>query len=107
ALALPEELLPGESGYGQSQVDPIEQRPRHLLLVEIGAVRVAAARLLRIALEPARARVCRGDEREPGRELRRAAGSSHHDSAVFQGLTQTFQRVAAELRELVQEQDAV
>ena len=80
--------------------------------VELGRDTSAAGRLGtrtadRIAREPARAGVRGGDEGEPRREHDRAHHPRDDDATVLEGLTQPFDRVAAELRELVQEQHPV
>ena len=61
----------------------------------------------RSPVEPARARVRRGDEREPRGELDHAAAARDHHAAVLERLAQPLDGVAAELGELVQEQHAV
>jgi hypothetical protein len=61
----------------------------------------------RIAGEPTRARVRGGNESEPGREHDRPTTPRDDHAPVLERLTQTFDRVAAELGELVEEQDTV
>ena len=65
----------------------------------------AAAQL--IAVEPTRAGVGGGDEREPGWELHGSGGTGDHHAAIFERLAQAFERVQAELGELIQEEHAV
>jgi len=48
-----------------------------------------------------------GEQREAGREGETGAGSHHGDEALLQGLAQGFEGVAPELRQLVEEEDAV
>jgi hypothetical protein len=61
----------------------------------------------KVLYEPARARVRRRDEGEPGGELHRARHPGHHDAAVLQGSPESLDGIAAELVQLVEEQDAV
>ena len=103
----PQQLLLGESRDPQAEIDPVEQRTGQLLLIQLHPVRPTATVLALIAVEPAGARVGRGDQREPRRELDRARSAGHHDATVLERLPQTFERVAPELRELVQEEHPV
>jgi hypothetical protein len=88
-------------------IDPVQHGTRQSLPEPIESVREAAAVPPKIAVEPARARVRRCDQGEPGGELDRAGGPRHHDPAILHGLTQPFDGVAAKLGELVKEKNAV
>jgi hypothetical protein len=60
-----------------------------------------------VAGEPARARVRGGDEGEPGWEHHRPHHPRDDHAPVLERLAEPFDRVAAELGELVEEQDTV
>jgi hypothetical protein len=60
-----------------------------------------------VALEPARARVRGGDQREAGGELDRPHRARHDDPSVLEGLAEPLDRVAPELGELVEEEHPV
>ena len=61
----------------------------------------------RDAAEPARARVRRGDEHEARRERHHLLAADDRHVAVLERLAQRLQARARELRQLVEEQDAV
>src|SRR5437870_12961347 len=67
----------------------------------------AAAHPLRVALEPARTRVRRGHEGEPGGEIHGAGGPGNDDTPVLERLPQAFQGVAPKLAQLIEEEDSV
>ena len=73
----------------------------------ISAKASGTSAMRRIAGEPTRARVRGGNESEPGREHDRLHHPRDDHAPVLERLTQTFDRVAAELGELVEEQDTV
>ena len=61
----------------------------------------------RIAVEPARTRVRGRDEREPSGELDRTDPRVTTTRSILERLAQPFDRIAAELREFIEEQDAM
>ena len=67
----------------------------------------AVGALARLAPAPARARVRGGDEHEAGRQQRRALAAHDRHLPVLERLAQRLQRRPRELRQLVEEQDAV
>ena len=67
----------------------------------------AAALSLLAAVEAARAGVHAGHQHEAGLVLRLAADAGHRYHTIFERLAQGFEGIAAELRQLVQEQHAV
>ncbi len=75
--------------------------------VAVRQTRGARAGAVRVARHPARARVHRGDELEPGGEPCRPADAGDRDVAVLERLAERLQDVPRELRQLVEEQDAV
>jgi hypothetical protein len=104
---LAHQLVSRQARNDQPEVDAIQQRPRELRGVGLEPVTPADALPNGVALEAARTRVRRSDEREPGRELDGPHHPGHHDAPVLHRLAQPLDRVAAELGELVQEQDAM
>ena len=78
--------------------------PLSLLRWRLWSARGALARLVPA---PARARVRRGDEHEAGRQQRRALPAHDRHLPVLERLAQRLQRRPRELRQLVEEQDAV
>ena len=83
------------------------KRTGELVAVQLHPVGSTDASAHPVAFEPARTRVGGGHEREPRRELHRSHGAGDHDAAVLERLSQSFDGVAAELGELVEEEDAV
>ena len=63
--------------------------------------------LPRIAVEPARTRVRGSDEREPSGELDRTDRPRDDHPSTLERLAKPFDRIAAELREFIEEQDAM
>ena len=86
------------------EVDAVEQRAAEPPAVA-GVVRSGAP--ARLVPAPARARVRGGDEHEAGREQRRALPAHDRHLPVLERLAQRLQRRPRELRQLVEEQDAV
>ena len=107
AGGLAQQLPLGEPRHHEPDVDPIEQRPRQLLSVQLHAVRRTPALTFGIPFVATRARVGGSDEREPRRELNRPGHPRHHDAAVLERLAEGLHRIAPELRQLVEEQDPV
>src|SRR5262249_9119762 len=99
-----EQLVLGQTWDRETQVDPVEQRTRELVPVPIGLIGPAPAVFARITREAAWTGVGRGDQREPRRERDRAAGPGDDDRTVLERLAEGLDGVAAELRELIQEQ---
>ena len=83
------------------QVYSVEQRPGNSLEIFVDGGLGAGAGFHRVAVEAARARVHRGDEREAGRVRERRSGAGDGDVAVFERLAQDFQHVSRKLREFV------
>jgi hypothetical protein len=91
----------------EPQIDPIEQRTESFC--RYASTRCGGHRhwALLIALEPARARVRGGDEREARRELDLSGHPRDHDPPVLDRLPKRLDGVAPELGELVEEEVAV
>ena len=106
AVALRAEVGRGERRHLDVQVDPVEERPGDLPAVARHVARRARAGVPRVSAEAARARVHRADEEEAGREGARPGGARDGDDAVLERLAQRLERVAPELGQLVEEEDA-
>jgi hypothetical protein len=89
------------------QVDAVQQRAGDLAQVLLDLRRRAAAGPPRIGAVSAGARVHRRHQDEVGREGRGPQRPADRHAAVLQGLAQHLQRLAVELRQLVEEQDAL
>src|SRR4029077_9408893 len=86
-------------------VEAVGERPAEAALVPAHGERRATA--LRIGLAtPARAGVGGGDQHEATGQAAVAAGTGDRDPAALERRSQRLQRVAAELAELVEEEDA-
>ena len=85
------------------QIDPIEQRPGQPLLVAATGERGATAQPRRLSTW---ARVRGQDEQESGRIANRSAAAMQDDPAALDGLSKCLEDRRAELRHLVQEEDA-
>src|SRR5579864_7393154 len=101
-----EKLVSLDALYRALKVDPIDHRPAEPALVAVLGPRLARAALQLIAVVAARARIRGGDQLEPGRIRDRPARANDADDPVFERLAKRLQRLATELGELVQEQNA-
>ncbi len=88
-------------------VEAVEERPREAVAVARDPLRRARALRTGIAARTARAQVHRSDELEARGEADAARRPSDEDLAVFERLPQRFEGRALELRQLVEQQDAV
>ena len=70
-------------------------------------MRAARAMTSRIAVITARAGIHGGDEQKTGGKGDRISRATDHRPAFFQRLTQRFERIAAKLAKLVEEEHAV
>ena len=88
-------------------VDAVHQRTRDLahVLFDLGRRTVAASP--RVAAVTARTRIRRGDQHEVGWKGRAPQRPRDRDDAVFEWLTHHFERLAIELGQFIQKQDAV
>jgi hypothetical protein len=98
------ERVRGRAGDGNQHVDAVEQRSRQPALVARQIGGRAAARLV---AHPAGARVRRGDEHEPRREDDDLLPTHDGHVPVLERLAQRLEARAHELRQLVEEEDAV
>src|SRR5207247_1563722 len=99
------EFVLGEARDREAEVDPIQQRARQSMPVPVLLIRPTPADLARIAGEAARTGVGGRDQREPGGERHRSAGAGHDDRPVLERLPERLDRIAPELRQLIEEQD--
>ena len=88
------------------QVHAIEQRSAEAPAVA-AQVALAANAAVSDAGEPAGARIGRRDQHEPGREHQRPLSAYDRHPPVLEWLPEGLQRRTVELRELIEEQDAV
>jgi hypothetical protein len=102
-----EKFALGEARDHEPDVDAVQQRAGELGVVGLQTVLSARATADDVPREAARARVRGGDEREPRGEHHRAHHPRDDHAPVLERLSQAFDRVAAELRELVEEQHPV
>src|SRR5206468_1530128 len=98
------EVSGAERGQLDVEVDPVEKRTRNPAEVTVPLGRRAQAVLERRAAAPAW--VGRGDELEPGREVAHAARPGDRHAPVLEWLTERFEDVLLELRQLVEEEHA-
>src|SRR4030095_1660888 len=96
------ELVGGQRGELDLQVDAVEGRERQPAQVAIALGRRADARLQRGTAAPAR--VGGGDQLKARREVADPARASYRDPAVLQRLTQRLEHVLLELGQLVEEE---
>jgi uncharacterized protein (UPF0335 family) len=89
------------------QVDAVEQGAGNLVLVAQHRILAAAALAGRMAQPAAGAGIHRRDQLKTGRKIGLARRARDRDVAGFERLAQHFQHVAAEFRQLVEEQHAV
>jgi hypothetical protein len=89
------------------QIESIEQRARELVTVCSDALRGAGALRRRVAPASTGAQVHRPNEHEPCRKERSSLRASNLDRTVLERLAKRFQRRSIELRQLVQEEDAL
>ncbi len=106
-------LIAGHEGrrlhprHRDPQVDPVTEWPGHPTRVALRHARTAAAPAGVVAGQTAWARVHRRDELEAGRERRCAADPGDRDATLLERLAESLQHVPRELRQFVEEQDAV
>jgi hypothetical protein len=86
------------------QIDAVEQRPRQLCLIFLGATGRATARPARLRQVAAAARVHRRDELDARREGHMPVGASDADPPGFERLTQRFERGSTELGQFVEKE---
>lgn len=101
------QLAERDGGDFDMDVQAIEQRATDAADVAFDLQRVAFALPLRIAAITARAGVHRGDQHDVGGEGQAAHRTADRHRAVFQWLTQHFQRSPIELGKLIQEQHPI
>ena len=87
-------------------VDAVQQRAGNSFLVAQHRAGRTGARLFRIAMKAALARVHCRHQLEVGREGERALRTRDSDNFVFQRLAQHLQHALAELRQLIQKKHA-
>ena len=88
-------------------VDPVQQRARYLAPVAPDLFNTAPAAPAVVAIMAAGAGVHGGDQLKPGRVFGLSCSPGNADFTCFQWLPQGFEDRAVELRQLIQEQDAV
>ncbi len=93
--------------HGHPQVDPVAEGAADPAGVALRRPDRAGAAARWIAGEPARARVHRRDQQEPGRKPRRAADPGDRHEPVLERLAQRLEHVPTELRQLVEEENPV
>ena len=98
------EFLCSRPRHRDDEIEPIEQRPRHLLAVGRDALRAAATVGGRISPAPARTQVHRRDQTEPGRKQRVTTDARDRDDTVLERLPERLENRARELRELVEQE---
>ena len=101
------EIARRDAADAHRQVEPIAQRTGQPRRVARDLRRRASARAHRVAEKAARARIHRADQHEARGEDRRPRGARDAHHPFLDRLTQHFEHVPAELRHLVEEQDAV
>src|SRR5438477_12002965 len=89
------------------QIDPVEQRPGDPAAIPQYLVRRAATTPRVMPQISALARIHRGDELEARREIRLVRRTRDRDAARFERLAQHLEHRAVELRQLVEEEDAM
>ncbi len=98
-----------DTRHRDPQVDPVAQRAGHARRVAVGdAGACSGSAVGSLPAMPARARVHRRDELEAGRERSSARPDpDDRDAALLERLAERLEHVPVELRQLVEEQDAV
>ena len=89
------------------EVYPVEQRAGYARMIAAHIVRRAAAAPGRVPVPPALARVHRAHQHKPARERQRPRDARHRHHPVLKRLAQHLQRVAPELRQLVEKEHTV
>ena len=87
-------------------IHPVEERPADAPLVARHQAGGAGALAEGVAVVAARAGVHRAHQHETGREGDAALGAADGDDLILQRLAQHFQQRVAELRQLIEEEDA-
>ena len=88
-------------------VDPVDQRAADFRHIALDLRRRAMATAPRIASIAAGARIERGDQHEVGRERGAVERSRDRHGAIFQRLTQHFERLAVELGQFIEKKHTV
>src|SRR6266545_3876336 len=101
------QLLERHRRHFDMQIDAVEERTTYPTHVTLDLRWSALARPLPIAEVAARTRIHRGDENEAGGEGAARQGARDGDLALFQRLPHHLQALAIELRQFVEEKDAV
>ena len=99
----PHQLERGHGAHLADEVQAIEQRPAQPAEVAVALARRAPATVGRA---PAGTTVAGGDEDRVGGELERALRPHDLDTTLLERLAESVERDPAELRELVEEEDA-
>ena len=100
------ELLEGDAGYVDVEVDAVEEGAADAALVALNGRHGAGAGFAFVAVEAAGTGVHGGHEHEVGGEGEGAGGAADGDDFVFEGLAQAFEVFGTELGQLVEEEDA-
>src|SRR5262249_43720943 len=100
------ELDTPHARHRDDEVEPVEERSGELVPVVREPLRRAAAPRAGIAAAATRAQVHRPDELKPSREDDAPRDTRDGDVAVLERLAERLERVAPELRQLVEKQDA-
>ena len=100
-----QQLARGLPRHRNLQVDPIANRPGEPRPISLPLERGALAESFWVAGKTAGARIGRGDQDEAAGQQGVTADPRDRQPSFFQRLTERFERVAAELRDLIQEQD--
>src|SRR6185295_17167704 len=101
------QLPQGDRRHLDVEVDAIEERSRDPRAIALDHGRRTAAEAAGVSEMPAGAGVERADETEAGGKGQPGAGPDDGDEALFERLAERLESVAAELRQLVQEEHAV
>src|SRR6266545_6701349 len=101
------QLLERHRRHFDMQIDAVEERTTYPTHVTLDLRWSALARPLSIAEVTTWARIHRGDENEAGGEGAARQGARDGDLALFQRLPHHLQALAIELRQFVEEKDAV
>src|SRR5690606_22486988 len=94
-------------GHVDMKVDPVEKRPRHARDVPMDHRRRAYTAVDRVAKKAARTWIHGADQHEARRIGQASTRTGNRDQPVFEWLPQRLEHVATELRQFVEEEDAV
>jgi len=107
AGGLPDQLFDLDRRHIDMHVDPVQERPGETAAIALHLERAAGAGADPITQKSACTGIHGGHQHETGREVEAGGGPGNGHRAVLEGLAQHLEHMLFELRQFVEEKDAV